>query len=364
MSKTYPIKLAVLSSTKSNESRIPFTLRTLQKLPIAAKSQLIFEDNYGQALRIRPHQLQHLGYQTATRHLLLREYEAFLILKPTLEDFKNLPKGSTLIGWIHAVQNKALVDIAIERSLTLIALEELYWKGQHLFHQNNYYAGTMGVIHATSLWKQQGNMPGNACVIGQGHCSDGAISAFLSLGIKTDIFSRYQLANHLRKLPISHNTCVTKDNLLMCQNKPLSLQLKNFDVIVNCIKQDVLNPVSIIKNDKDLTTKNPHLIIDISCDEKMGFHFARATTRDKPITKISPMVSYYSIDNIPSLKPFKSSQALSAVFSTHITDLLAYCLKGKDILYVEKAEILSKGIVRDPTISQFQKRSHTSAECA
>lgn len=50
------------------------------------------------------------------------------------------------------------------------------------------------------------------------------------------------------------------------------------DLIVNGVFQETDNPIMFVTQEEESSLRPGCLIIDVSCDEGMGFHFARPTT--------------------------------------------------------------------------------------
>ena len=63
------------------------------------------------------------------------------------------------------------------------------------------------------------------------------------------------------------------------------------------------------------------LIIDVSCDEGMGFYFAKPTTFRKPILKVE-QADYYAVDHTPSYLWESASRAISAALVVHLPSVL------------------------------------------
>ena len=64
---------------------------------------------------------------------------------------------------------------------------------------------------------------------------------------------------------------------------PLAPYLAENDIIVNCTLQDTAAPLTYLQTE-DLADFRPgSLIVDVSCDEGMGFSWARPTTFDDPM---------------------------------------------------------------------------------
>ena len=63
---------------------------------------------------------------------------------------------------------------------------------------------------------------------------------------------------------------------------PIAGYLAQHDIIVNCVLQDTNTPL-IFLDDDDLAALRPNsLIVDVSCDEAMGFSWARPTSFERP----------------------------------------------------------------------------------
>ncbi len=72
------------------------------------------------------------------------------------------------------------------------------------------------------------------------------------------------------------------------------------DIVVNCTLQDPNAPLTYLRTE-DLAEFQPDsLIVDVSCDEGMGFSWARTTTFDEPMFRVGGHVNYYAVDHSPS----------------------------------------------------------------
>ena len=95
---------------------------------------------------------------------------------PSLADVEELHPGQVLWGWPHCVQDRAITQLAIDKSLTLIAWEAMnHWTPSgdfmvHVFHMNNEMAGYCSVLHALQLAGSSGDFGRklHAVVIGFG----------------------------------------------------------------------------------------------------------------------------------------------------------------------------------------------------
>ena len=71
------------------------------------------------------------------------------------------------------------------------------------------------------------------------------------------------------------------------------------DIIVNCILQDTDQPLMFVTADELGLFAPGSLFIDVSCDEGMGFEWARPTSFAEPMFTVAPGVRYYAVDHSP-----------------------------------------------------------------
>ena len=68
--------------------------------------------------------------------------------------------------------------------------------------------------------------------------------------------------------------------------RPLTELIGEAGIIINGTYQDPGSPLDFITEDETACLRPDSLIIDVSCDEGMGFHFARPTTFKDPMFKV------------------------------------------------------------------------------
>ncbi len=95
---------------------------------------------------------------------------------------------------------------------------------------------------------------------------------------------------------------------------PVASFLAENDIVVNCTFQDTAAPLTYLTTE-DLPAFRPgSLIVDVSCDEAMGFSWARPTTFDEPMFQVGNRIGYYAVDHSPSYlwnsATWENSQAL------------------------------------------------------
>src|SRR4029077_19781166 len=81
---------------------------------------------------------------------------------------------------------------------------------------------------------------------------------------------------------------------------PLASFLAQRDVVVNCTLQDPANPPVYLHNGDLDGFRSGSLIVDVSCDEGMGFEWARPTGFDDPMLTVGDRVHYYAVAHTPS----------------------------------------------------------------
>lgn len=129
-------------------------------------------------------------------------------------------------------------------------------------------------------------------------------------------------------------------------------KLSSTDIIVNGFMQNINNPVIFVHDEDIIKFKKECIIIDISCDEGMGFSFAHPTTVSHPFYKLGNIL-YYSIDHTPSLLWDSASFEISSSLIPYLNDFIEE--KDNDVL--NDAVDIKNGNVVNKNILNFQKRS-------
>ena len=191
------------TSKKENERRVPIHPEHLPRVPEDIRRQLIFEEGYGEPFGIADSDIDAQTGGIATRHDLLADIGTVIINKPVLADLQELRDGGTLWGYVHCAQQRPITQAAIDRKLTLIALEDMFvWGpngqiGRHTFYKNNEMAGYCAVLHALQLKGIDGHY-GNqrkTIIFSFGAVSRGAIYALKAHGFR-DITICIQRPDH------------------------------------------------------------------------------------------------------------------------------------------------------------------------
>jgi N5-(carboxyethyl)ornithine synthase len=369
------LKLGIIgTSKKENERRVPLHPDHLSRLPEDIRRQLIFEQGYGEPFGVSDSDLASRAGGTATRRELLADLGVVVLAKPEPEDLKILREGGILWGWPHCAQQRAMTQVAIDRKQTLIAFEEMFvWgpdghAGRHTFYKNNELAGYCGVLHALQLKGIDGHYGDQrkTVIVSFGAVSRGAIYALKARGF-TDITICIQRPDHeVREEVLDchyvrlHRGKQGEPRLLVAEHdgtkRPFLDLLSEADIIVNGIFQDPDEPLMFVVAEDVSRLKRDCLIVDVSCDEGMGFSFAKPTTFDEPMFKVGT-VDYYAVDHTPSYLWESASRSISAALTVHIPSVLAGCEGWLENETVRRAVVIDEGVILKGNILTFQKRN-------
>jgi len=351
------MKIGILwKSFKENEKRYPLFWKHINSLTEDEAQNLFYEIGYPDLDKIN-HRVK-----TLSREEIFNQCEMVILPKPELEDYKYFKNNQIIWGWPHTVQGFDITNIAIEKRLTLIAWENMYkWnlsaRKEHIFSRNNELAGYASINHFMAL---KGITPGvygenkKIAILGFGSTARGAINALLGLGA-TDItvFSKrnkFEIADAIKN--IKYNTYLVDDGKAYINNEVASKELLNYDIIVNCVLQNPIDPI-IFVNEDEIVNKQL-LIIDISCDKGMGFDFAVPTSFEVPLVENEKYI-YYAVDHSPSYFWHSASVEISGAlipFLKHFIKTDSY--KGNVTL--ERAVDVLNGKILNDKIIAFQKR--------
>ncbi len=369
------LKLGVIgTSKKENERRVPLHPDHVSRLPEKLRRQLIFEQGYGEPFGISDSDLASQAGGTATRRELLADLGVVVLPKPELEDLETLREGGLLWGWPHCVQQPALTQVAIERKQTLIAFEEMFvWgpdghAGRHTFYKNNELAGYCGVLHALQLKGIDGHYGDQrkTIIASFGAVSRGAIYALKARGFR-DITICIQRPDHEVREEVLDCHYVRlrrgkqgEPGILVVEHdgteRPFLDLLSEADIIVNGIFQDPDDPLMFVGAEDVSRLKRDCLIIDVSCDEGMGFSFAKPTTFAEPMFKVGT-VDYYAVDHTPSYLWESASRSISAALIVQLPSVLAGREGWLENETVRRAIVIDEGVILQEKILSFQGRN-------
>jgi N5-(carboxyethyl)ornithine synthase len=361
------------TSKKKDERRFPIHPEHLSRLPEHIRQNLVFEEGYGNPFGITDLEIAAQSRGVAPRSELLTNTDIVIIAKPVLEDLKELREGGTLWGYQHCVQQSAFTQIAIDRKQTLIAFEDMFvWgpdgkAGRHSFYKNNEMAGYCAVIHALQLKGIDGHYGNQRKVIifSFGAVSRGAIYALKAHGFR-DITICIQRPDHEVREEVldCHYINVIeggkgKARMIAVEHdgteQPLSELISDSDIIINGTFQEPSHPINFVTEEEKDCLKPGCLIIDVSCDENMGFFFAKPTSFETPMFKVGK-VDYYAVDHTPSYLWESASRAISAALIVYLPTMISSRENWQKDETIRKAINIDNGIIQIPEILSFQNR--------
>ena len=369
------LSLGVMArSLKENERRLPLHPQHLHRIPDDLRESIYLEFGYGDRLGLSDAQLKRWVGGFRTREQLVDECDIIVQPKPLLSEIVEMRVGQVLWGWPHCVQDEELTQLAIDRKLTLIAFEAMnFWNADgsfnlHVFHKNNELAGYCSVLHAMQIAGSSGDYGRRlrAVVIGFGATARGAVTALNALGVHdVDILTHREIAAvaaPIHSARIVHfgsdDTTARASHAVTDNGKvPLAGFLAEHDIVVNCVLQDTDAPLTFL-TDGDLADLTPGtLIVDVSCDEAMGFSWARPTTFDDPTFVVGDNVLYYAVDHSPShlwnSATWENSEAILPFLRTIMGGGVAWDADPT----IRRAIEIRDGIIQNPAIVSFQNRA-------
>lgn len=284
-------------------------------LPKIKYSNYIYlEKGYGKILGYSDEDYLKYGANVCEREDLFK-MDIISDLRFPLKEKDKFRKGQIFFGWVHAVQQREIREVMIQRKLTAIAWEEMYNENKHVFWKNNEIAGTAAVLHALSFY---GKLPFhlNIAVIGRGNCARGALKILRKLNAKIKIYNR--------------------------KNSPfLRKEIGEFDIIVNAVKWDFNSSQRLIYR-KDLKNmKKGAMIIDITCNKNLEIETSHPKTIKNPIYYVDGIM-HYAVENIASLFWIDASRSISTALIPYIDILIG----EKFSQIIEKATIIKDGNIK------------------
>lgn len=309
-------------SKKENEKRR--ALLPSDILNIRNKRSLFFEKGYGDVLGLSDDDYIKVGANISDKEDVLKKD---IICDPKIGDAEYLAQlnNQTIFGWVHAVQNRDITDILVEKKITVYAWEDMFEDGRHVFWRNNEIAGEAAIMHAYMLY---GLFPYDTkvAVLGKGNIARGALKILTLMGADVTVYDRRT-------------------------EKLFQKELAQYDVVVNCILWDTSRTDHIIYKEDLKRMKKGALIIDISCDKNGGVETCIPTSIENP-TYIIDGVMHYAVDHTPSIFYKTISKSLSEETSK-VIDML---IEDTPNQYLKDALIIERGEILDQRIKKFQKR--------
>ena len=363
-------------SLKENERRLAIHPLHLGRIPEDLRGRIHLERGYGERFGRSDDDVSDAVGGLRTSAQLVEECDVILQPKPLLADVAGLRDGQVLWGWPHCVQDDALTQLAIDKHLTVIAFEAMnHWKPDgsfnlHVFHKNNELAGYSSVLHAMQLAGSTGDYGRRlrAVVIGFGATARGAVTALAALGVHdVDVLTNRAVAavaapihsSRIFHFASDSSTARVSHAVVDEIEVPLAGFIAEHDVIVNCVLQDTDAPLLFLTDDELPLLRPGTLVIDVSCDEGMGFSWARPTSFAEPTFVVGDNVLHYGVDHSPSYlwnsATWENSEALLPFLATVMAGGEAWDADPT----LSRAIEIRDGVIQNPAILRFQGRAST-----
>jgi alanine dehydrogenase len=376
------LTLGIMSrSRKENEHRLPIHPLHLDRIDPDLSERIYLEHGYGERFGISDERLEANVAGLRPRAQLIADCDIILLPKPLAPDLADLRDGQILWGWPHCVQDEKLTQLAIDSKLTLIAFEAMnHWHPDgtfnlHVFHKNNELAGYCSVLHALQLAGETGDYGRRlrAVVLGFGATARGAVTALNAHGVHdVQILTNRALGavaspiHSAEMLHFDHDHADPRRSSLVVDNGrvPLAGFLAEHDIIVNCVLQDTDAPLTFLIDDDIAAIAPGTLIVDVSCDEGMGFSWARPTSFAQPTFVVGDNVLYYAVDHTPSYLWNSATWELSEALLPHLRTVLDGPAAWDADETIRRAIEIRDGIIQNPAILTFQHRAPTYPHAA
>ncbi len=364
----------VRTSRKPDEHRLAIHPAHLGHIDVDLRRRIFLERGYGERFGVSDDQLAEQVGGLRSRAQLIDECDVVVLPKPLAEDLTAMRSGQVLWGWPHCVQDEALTQVAIDRRLTLIAWEAMnHWTdegnfGLHVFHKNNELAGYCSVLHAFELTGMTGAYGRRlrAAVISFGATARGAVTALFALGVHNVTVLTHRGVSAVAS-PMAPARLVHYERDAAHPSRTLALKsygrgpvanfLAEHDIVVNCILQDTDQPLIFVTNSELELFAPGRLLIDVSCDEGMGFEWARPTSFADPMLTVAPGVRYYAVDHSPSHLWDSATWEISEALIPFLPTVMSGGDAWEADQTVRRAIEIRAGVVQNPRILSFQSRS-------
>jgi hypothetical protein len=250
-------------------------------------------------------------------------------------------------------------------------------KGPHTFTTNNELAGYAAVIHSMGACFGLTGAYGapkapRAAVISMGATGRGSIHALEALKVPITVFTQRDPLIVSEKITgveyLQFRRAPSHDlPFALCEVPlpggederdavPFGEVLAEYDIIVNCILQDTDHPLNFMSDADVERISKTTLIIDVSCDDAMGFPFARPTSFEEPVFKVGPHITYYAVDHTPSYFYRSASEEISRAVCSFLPVVMGGRAEWAKCPTVMKCVEMSEGALLNPKVLSRQRR--------
>jgi alanine dehydrogenase len=361
------------TSRKPDERRLPIHPAHVGRIDAGLRRRMLFEEGYGRRFGVYDAELARLAGGLRPREELLAACDVVLLPKPAAADLAALRPGQVVWGWPHCVQDEAITQLAIDRRLTMIAWEAMnHWRADgafdvHVFHKNNELAGYCSVLHALQLVGSTGDYGRRlrAAVISFGATARGAVGALSALGIHdVTVLTQRDVSAVASPIASARMVHFVRDPghpgrtiaLGGAGPVPMAELLAGHDVVVNCILQDTDAPLMFVTEEELGRFAPGSVIVDVSCDEGMGFAWARPTSFAEPMLTVGENVHYYAVDHSPSYLWNSATWEIGEALLPYLAAVMSGPGAWAAEETIRRAIEIRDGVVQNPRILSFQGR--------
>jgi alanine dehydrogenase len=345
------LKLGIIGkSYKENEKRLPIHPADFSQIDEKYRGFVYIDKDYGINFGYSDDELRPYVADILDKSDIYKICDVILTLKYVKNDYLAMEPNKICWGWHHLVQNKQNVDLIVEKKLTAVSIEQMFENGVYILNENRKMAGYASILHAFQLKGLTGYTDScglKVAVLGYGHVGKGAVDGLLTMGVRhIDVYTNRDPSIVGEK----RNGCV----YYQFPQEDWKETLSGYDQIVCCVLQDPLKPLIFLRK-SDLDDLDKKLfIIDISCDEGMGFDFAVQTTIDNPIIRINRNVDFYGVDHSPSIY----YNTITTQISKKMIHYIPMFIENKiyDNPVIRGAVEIDRGVVVNEVINRFQNR--------
>ncbi len=370
------LSLGVIArSRKPNEYRLPIHPSHLDRIEPAVRRRIFLEAGYGERFGVSDARLAPLVGGMRTREQLVQECDVCVLPKPTVDDLADFREGQVLWGWPHCVQDATVTQLGIDRRLTVIAWEAMnHWTSDgafrvHVFHENNELAGYCSVLHGMQLIGTTGAYGRRlrAAVVSFGATARGAVTALNALGVvdvsvltHRDVSAVASPIHGARLLHFARDAGDPSRAVVLAPSGTMQLAafLAEHDIVVNCVLQDTDAPLMLVTRQELGLFASGTLIVDVSCDEGMGFEWASPTSFEDPMRSVGAGIHYYAVDHSPSYLWDSATWEISEALLPYMAAVMAGPSAWDADETIRRAIDIRDGTIKNPKILSFQGRSN------
>ena len=312
-------------SSKENERRRALSPEHVSRLHHSAS--LTFETGYGDVLGAGDAHYLAAGARIVAREDAWACPVVCSVKAPTADEAALLSEGQIIFGWLHAVQNRDVTDMLVNRGMTGIAWEEMVAADGYIFRGNRQLTGEAGVLHALlCLGRVAAGL--RVAVVGYGNVGRAAARALRALGAEV---TPYDIDDEAR----------------------FRREFHRYDIIVVAVLWDVMRHDRLLYRDDLPKLRAGAAIVDLSCDDGLEVETSRPTTIDDPV-RVVDGVPHYAVDHVPALVWRSATDVIGDALVPYVDALVEG--REEDDPVLRAATVVRRGAIVDQRIEAFQGR--------